>query len=166
MHVYLAITCHLHFWQNDWGLFTYYCGNTGFYLICNLNKLGNYEFVNHSILTNITITPKWCYDVTELHFIPASKAETHMWWMGYHSGEQLLTMGTLQSWQITDKTQYSALTLPVRATRPSQSQQTADKTDNWPYVNSPHNSEELTLFPSLSASVSSVSVMLAGFRWF
>ena len=55
VHVYLAITCHLHFWQNDWGLFTYYCGNTGFYLICNLNKLGNYEFVNHSILTNITI---------------------------------------------------------------------------------------------------------------
>ena len=25
----LAVTCHLHFWQNDTGFFTCYCGNTG-----------------------------------------------------------------------------------------------------------------------------------------
>ena len=28
-HVCLAVTCHLHFWQNDRDLFTCYCGNTG-----------------------------------------------------------------------------------------------------------------------------------------
>ena len=25
----LAVTCHLHFWQNDRDFFTCYCGNTG-----------------------------------------------------------------------------------------------------------------------------------------
>ena len=29
VHAYFAVTCHLHFWQNDWDLLLYYCGNTG-----------------------------------------------------------------------------------------------------------------------------------------
>ena len=35
MHASLAVTCHLHFWQNDRALlvFTCYCGNTGVELI-------------------------------------------------------------------------------------------------------------------------------------
>ena len=29
MHACLGVLCHLHFWQNDRGLFTCHCGNTG-----------------------------------------------------------------------------------------------------------------------------------------
>ena len=29
MYACLAVTCHLHFWQNDRDFFTCYCGNTG-----------------------------------------------------------------------------------------------------------------------------------------